>query len=124
MDATLQRLAEAAQSGRSPLYRWLRARHDTFAAMLDGHRPDWRKLAEEFAALGMCRPDGEPIRPATVRACWGRVKRDVAASRGKRRRPLPVVTPVAPPPRPVAPTPAGDLLSGLQGEMDQRSGRG
>ncbi|MBX9702204.1 MAG: hypothetical protein K2X74_22400 [Acetobacteraceae bacterium] len=138
-DSEMQQLAELARAKagpvRSPLYRWLRARHDAFAALLEETRPEWRTLAEGFAKLGMTTPDGGAIAPATVRHTWWRVRRDVAAMRERRTAPKavpsPVATPVPPPsaptaspPRPPGAAPAGsDALARLRAEMNARSGR-
>jgi hypothetical protein len=136
-DAEMQQLAELARSKsgvtRSPLYRWLRARHDSFASLLEETRPEWRTLAEGFARLGMTTPDGGPIAPETVRHTWWRVRRDIAAFREKRatgKPPKPVVTPVSKPaPTPPAPRTAepasgpSNALARLRAELNARSGR-
>ena len=138
-DAELQRIAELAKAGagRSPLYRWLRTRHDAFAALLEETRPNWRTLAEGFAELGITTADGKPIAAAAARHAWWRVRRDVAAARARRAvspLPAPVVAAVVPmpPPAPPAPLPAqapapaaatGDALSRLRAEINHRSGR-
>ncbi|OYW68309.1 MAG: hypothetical protein B7Z40_03385 [Bosea sp. 12-68-7] len=133
----MQQLAELARAKpgitRSPLYRWLRARHETFASLLEETRPEWRTLAEGFARLGMTASDGGPIAPETVRHTWWRVRRDVVAFREKRaaeKPPKPAVMPVSRP----APTPPpqslteplsgpGAALARLRAEMNARSGR-
>ena len=136
-DTEMQQLAELARAKpgitRSPLYRWLRARHDTFASLLEETRPEWRTLAEGFARLGMTTPDGRPIAPETVRHTWWRVRRDVVASRQKQavgKPPKPAVTPVpspAPTPPPQTPTEAASgpsaALARLRAELNARSGR-
>lgn len=138
-DAELQRIAELAKAGagRSPLYRWLRTRHDAFAALLEETRPNWRTLAEGFAELGITTADGKLIAAEAVRHIWWRVRRDVAAARARRAAPplpAPVVAAVVPVPPPVLPAPhpaqasapaaaTGDALSRLRAEINQRSGR-
>ena len=138
-DAQLQRIAELAKAGagRSPLYRWLRTRHDAFAALLEETRPDWRTLAEGFAELGIGKSDGKPIAAEAARHVWWRVRRDVAAARARRAAPplpSPAVAPLlaAPPPVAASPLPAqvppppaatGDALSRLRAEINHRSGR-
>ena len=136
-DAEMQQLAELARAKpgitRSPLYRWLRARHDTFASLLEETRPEWRTLAEGFARLGMTTPDGGPIAPETVRHTWWRVRRDVVASREKRavgKPPKPAVTPVSrPAPTPPPQSPAEPVsgpsaaLARLRAELNARRGR-
>lgn len=137
-DAELQRITELATAGagRSPLYRWLRTRHDAFAALLEVTRPNWRTLAEGFAELGIATPDGKPVTAAAARHVWWRVRRDVAAARARRAAPplpVPVVAAVVPmPPAPPAPLRAqtsapavvtGDALARLRAEINYRSGR-
>ncbi len=136
-DAQLKRIAELAKAGagRSPLYRWLRTRHDAFAALLEETRPNWTTLAEGFAELGIAKSDGKPIAAEAARNVWWRVRRDVAAARARRAAPpLPVqaVAKVLAVPVPLSPLPAqaptppaatGDALSRLRAEINQRSGR-
>jgi hypothetical protein len=136
-DAELQLIAELAKAGagRSPLYRWLRTRHDAFAALLEETRPSWSTLAEGFAELGIATTDGKPIAAEAVRHTWWRVRRDVAAARAKRAAPpvpAPAVAAVVPVPPPARPSPlpphapepaAGDALARLRAEINHRSGR-
>ena len=134
-DAELQRITELARAGagRSRLYRWLRTRHDAFAALLEETRPNWRTLAVGFAELGILTTAGQPIAAEAVRHTWWRVRRDVAAARAKRMAlpvPAPAVTVVVPAPPPSHPTAepvaipaAGDALARLRAEINQRSGR-
>ena len=121
-DDGLERVAAAIRggSGRSSLYRWMRARHDKLAEAMDGERPDWKRLTAEFAALGLIPQDANP---ETVRHTWWRCRRDVAKAREK-RRPKPAATP-----RPdhfvgSNEMVAGDALAELRREMAKRSGRG
>ncbi|MCB4824677.1 hypothetical protein [Roseicella aerolata] len=138
-DEELTRIAAVARggSGRTPLYRWLRARHDDFAALVDENRPSWKALAEGFAGLGLKASGGRALTGETVRRTWWRVQRDVVAARARRGAVAPpqVVVPLArpapaassPPPPPAASTtaPGGAeaALARLRAEMDIRSGR-
>lgn len=133
-DTEMQQIAELARTKagitRSPLYRWLRARHDTFASLLEETRPAWRTLADGFARLGITTPDGTPIAPETVRHTWWRVRRDVAVAREKPaagKPQTPAVTPITRPvprPRPEQPTSGpSDALARLRAELNARSGR-
>lgn len=140
-DAELRRIAEVARggSGRSPLYRWLRARHDAFAELVEENRPNWAALAEGFAGLGLTGADGRPLTAHTVRRTWWSVRRDVAAARERRARsphppaavpaPPPTAATRAPPPSAPATAPASsasggaDALARLRAEIDERSGR-
>src|SRR4051794_4783690 len=85
-DQGLESIAEIARSasGRSPLYRWLRVRHDAFMELVNENRPNWKALAEGFAELGLLSLEGKPLTPEAVRHTWWRVRKDVAASRQKR----------------------------------------
>lgn len=139
-DAELRRIAEVARggSGRSPLYRWLRARHDAFAELVEETRPNWKGLAKGFTELGLEGAGGRSLTAETVRRTWWRVRRDVAAARARRAKPPhppaavpaspPVATRAPPPPAPAAapasPVPDGtDALARLRAEIDERSGR-
>jgi hypothetical protein len=146
-DNELDRIAEIVRTGagRSPLYRWLRARHDAFAELLAEGRPDWRALAAEFAQMGLLGGDGQTVTAESARHTWWRVRRDCAKAQAKRGRLAPVVAvlPVAsvktrPPTETQADGPSlpdaapnaaaglphsGDALARLRAEMLQRSGR-
>lgn len=136
-DAELRRIAEVARggSGRSPLYRWLRARHDAFAELVEETRPNWKGLAEGFTELGLEGADGRWLTAETVRRTWWRVRRDVAAARERRAKP-PTPPAVVPEPRSAAtratpqavasaPSTSGgaDALARLRAEINERSGR-
>ena len=133
-DDELSRIAETIRhSGRrSPLYRWLKPRHDAFAALLakEGGRPDWQALAARFAELGIMGGNGQPVSPEAARHTWWRVRRDVAqaiARRTKAASPVAALMAPARPTQPPAPAPSpgsADALARLRAEMDQRSGRG
>jgi hypothetical protein len=125
---SITRIARKA-SGRSPLYRWLLARHDVFLALVAETRPSWRALAEGFADLGLLSPSGRPFTAEAVRHTWWRVRRDVAAPRSRRRRQpgssagaaaySPVVC--VEPPAPASDT--GDALARIRERINLRSGR-
>jgi hypothetical protein len=133
-DDELSRIAETIRrsGGRSPLYRWLKSRHDEFAALLaeKGGRPDWQALSDEFAAMGIMGGNGQPVSPEAARHTWWRVRRDVAqamARRTKAASPAAALMAPARPTQPPAPAPSpgsADALARLRAEMDQRSGRG
>jgi hypothetical protein len=129
-DPEMDRIAEIARSGsgRSPLYRWLKSRHDAFLELVSEERPDWKRLAQGFQEIGVLSPDGNPLTPEAVRHTWWRVRRDVAAAREKKQakaKPaVSVVTPAEPPPSAEPPvSDAGDKLSRLKGKINERSGR-
>jgi hypothetical protein len=76
--AVLEQAFEDGADRRPPVYRWLWAHHDEFAAMLDGRRPDWARLAEAFAQMGIANANGSPLQPRTLRVYWLRVRGDYA----------------------------------------------
>ena len=133
-DDELSRIAETIRQsgGRSPLYRWLKPRHDAFAALLaeKGGRPDWQALAARFAELGIMGGNGQPVSPEAARHTWWRVRRDVAQAMAHRTKATSPVAALMAPARPTqspapAPSPgSADALVRLRAEMDQRSGRG
>lgn len=82
--AALKEAIEHGDDRRSPLYRWMWTNHDKFAGMLDGARPNWKKLAEVFAGLGFS-DDGKPLRSEGVRQTWYRVRRAKDAARRARK---------------------------------------
>jgi hypothetical protein len=91
---------------RSPLYQWMRARHDELLDVLA--RPRWGTVAEFFAARGIKDGGGNPPTPETARATWYRVRQDVdTARRRKEGKPARVLTPdeIAPGVRAVTPQP-------------------
>lgn len=92
----LMAAVEAAniQSGRSPLYRWLRRHHDELLARLDGERFDWRAFAHGFAKLGLTDRTGKAASPEAARKTWLRVRQDVAAARARKQSKSP--PPLAP----------------------------
>src|SRR5689334_7197858 len=93
----MQRIAEIARgaSKRSALYLWLHANHDEFLALMEETRPNWKRLAEGFAEIGIVTPEGKPLTAETVRVTWYRVRRDVAKARAKKQeKPAAAVTPV------------------------------
>lgn len=140
-DGELARVAAIVRGGRgrSRLYRWLKARHDAFSALLAEERPDWRALAAGFAALGLTGRDGAALGPEACRHTWWRCRRDVAEARARRRATAtPAVVALAPMrgvraagETGIVPVPGGadaaaasGALARLRAEMDRRSGRG
>ncbi|QQP92726.1 hypothetical protein IGS68_30150 (plasmid) [Skermanella sp. TT6] len=135
-DPELEAIAGIARSAsrRSPLYRWLHARHDAFAALIREDRPGWQALAGGFAGLGLLSPEGRPLTPEAVRHTWWRVRRDVAASRraappacrrdAVRTGPPSVAAPESPVTDRAAPGPdADDVLARFRSKVNERSGR-
>lgn len=132
-DDELSRIAETIRhsGGRSPLYRWLKPRHDAFAALLaeTGGRPDWQALAGVFASMGVMGGNGQPVSPEAARHTWWRVRRDVARMRA-RQKAAPLVAAMIAPALPLpdtVPAPSmsgGTALDRLRAEMASRSGRG
>ena len=65
----------------SPLYPWLRARHDTLAAAIEADGASWPTIAASLAKVGLTDGTGKPPTPERARKCWHQVKKDVAAAR-------------------------------------------
>jgi len=81
---------------RSPLYTWMMANHDAFKAIVDeAVRPNWGKLAEEFANNGLIDGEGKPPTDECTRQTWWRVRKAVAARRvaAAKRTPAKAATP-------------------------------
>ena len=132
----------------SPLYAWLRARHDTLAAAIEADGASWPTIAASLAKVGLTDGTGKPPTPERARKCWHQVKKDVAAAREKaepKRKPL-ISMPLAPAPslpsparceapRPIDPPPDtspliqpatggdDDPLARLRRTLNERSGR-
>ena len=70
--------------GRSPLYRWMRQRHDALADAFTEAPPAWSAFASAVAAIGLTDADGKPPTAEGARQTWYRVRRDVAAARARR----------------------------------------
>ncbi len=111
----------------SPLYRWMRARHDRLFEGLT--RPRWDKVAEFLASKGVVDGDGKPPSAENVRATWYRVRQDVAAMQARclepsERRPkqtvgIDVVRHITPEPAALAMAPP----SGPAGNLDVTAAR-
>ena len=123
-DLTLIAVAVQAGKGFSPLFRWMRSHHDAFADLVEGARPNWTKLAEAFAQMGIAAPDGAPLHAETVRHTWWRARRDRQSAKPRREVSVKsVVVPAAatPPPAPLAPV--SDPLAEIRRQMANGSGR-
>jgi hypothetical protein len=112
--AELRAALSGAPGTRSSLHQWMRANHDAVSALLGEVRPNWRRLADVFARMGLTDGAGKPPRPQTVRQTWWRVRR--AMARGK-----PAAAAAAPDPQ--AASDASDALVRLMSELNERSGR-
>jgi len=79
------RIRNAATSDRrSPLYLWMVANFDEFAASVaEAGRPNWQKLAVEFASLGLTDLKGKPPTPEGARQTWWTVRKVRAAKAAK-----------------------------------------
>ena len=56
--ALVSRLKAQGRARRSPLCRWLMARHDAFAAMLRDYPASWTVIADALATLGVTDGQG------------------------------------------------------------------
>ena len=76
-------IVQAGGDAHSPLYRWMWKHHDRLVELLATTRPDWKRLAEGFAEIGLTGADGRPMSRQAARHTWWRVRRDKAnAARG------------------------------------------
>ena len=86
MNDVLQRVARPAW--RSPLFFWLVEHHDTLRRneAETGRGVPWRELCVEFVELGITLADGRPVKPATAKRNWHRVRRELARVEERRAR--------------------------------------
>jgi hypothetical protein len=112
--AELRAALSGAPGTRSSLHQWMRANHAGVSSLLEEVRPNWRKLADAFARMGLSDGNGRPPRPQTARQTWWRVRR--AMAKGK-PAPGPEVRELS------AALNADDALARLRSELNERSGR-
>ncbi len=74
--------AVRGRTGRSALYRWLRANHDEFLRDW-GDGADWPAFSEAFARLGLTDRTGKPPVPETARKTWLQVRKDAAKAKAR-----------------------------------------
>ena len=76
-EEVLKRVARPAW--RSPLFWWLVEHHD--AVRRDeaetGRGVPWRELCVDFVGMGITLADGRPVKPATAKKIWQRVRKEV-----------------------------------------------
>lgn len=94
--------AQAIGRGRkSPVYLWLRERHDELQAAFELNAPSWSALAEYLGKGGIMSGNGTPPTATSVQNSWVRVRKSVKTSREKQRPSPPVAE--AKKPQPAAP---------------------
>jgi len=73
---------------RSPLFWWLMDHHDELrqAEVNTGRGVSWRKLCVDFVDLGVTLADGRPVKPATARITWQRVRKEIVRVEERRAR--------------------------------------
>ncbi len=79
-------LASAPARGRarkSRLYLWLLRNHDHLVREFEQNPPAWGRLASILGSRGVLDGDGKPPTARGARGAWYRVRREVAASRGR-----------------------------------------
>ena len=86
LEDVLKRVARPAW--RSPLFLWLVEHHDALRQneAETGRGVPWRELCVEFAELGITLADGRPVKPATARITWQRVRKELARVAERRTR--------------------------------------
>jgi len=67
--------------GRTDLYRWLRAHHESLAREFATNDPSWQDVTEMLTAVGFVGRFGAPLQAGGVRRVWLTVCRDVATER-------------------------------------------
>ena len=82
----LKRVARPAW--RSPLFWWLAEHHDALRQneAETGRGVPWRELCLEFVGLGITLADGRPVKPATARITWQRVRKELVRVEERRAR--------------------------------------
>ncbi len=63
---------------RSPLFEWLFSHRDEVIAAAAGRRVEWSRLCALFAKEGLTDAGGKPVKPATARKTWQRVRKEYA----------------------------------------------
>jgi hypothetical protein len=80
---------------RSPLFRWLFDRADTFQRLLEDKRPSWSAITKELSGLNLANGSGQPLTPRRVQRTWYAVVR-VKGWDKPPLKPVPLVEPPAP----------------------------
>jgi hypothetical protein len=76
--------ANRAKGGRhSPVYVWMRARHDALTATFEADGASWPTIAAMLTEAGLTDGTGKPPTAERARKCWHQVRKDVAAARAK-----------------------------------------
>ena len=86
IEEVLKRVARPAW--RSPLFWWLLEHHDALRRdeAETGCGVPWRELCVDFVGLGITLADGRPVKPATARITWQRVRKEVVRVEERRAR--------------------------------------
>jgi hypothetical protein len=86
IEEVLKRVARPAW--RSPLFWWLVEHHDALRQneAETGCGVPWRELCVDFVGLGITLADGRPVKPATARITWQRVRKEVVRAEERRAR--------------------------------------
>jgi hypothetical protein len=76
----------ARPAWRSPLFWWLVEHHDALRQneAETGCGVPWRELCVDFVELGITLADGRPVKPATARITWQRVRKEVVRAEERR----------------------------------------
>ena len=86
IEEVLKRVARP--TWRSPLFCWLVEHHDALRQneAETGRGVPWRELCVEFVGLGITLADGRPVKPATARITWQRVRKELVRVEKRRAR--------------------------------------
>ena len=88
--ALIAPVAVQGRARRSPLFRWLTARHDAFAAMRSQYPATWGDLASALASLGVTDGQGQAPTGERVRKTWWDARHYVLARRARRSQAIPL----------------------------------
>jgi hypothetical protein len=78
----------ARPAWRSALFFWLIEHHDALRQneAETGRGVPWRELCVDFVGLGITLADGRPVKPATAKRTWQRVRKEVVRVEERRAR--------------------------------------
>jgi hypothetical protein len=86
IEDVLRRVARPAW--RSALFFWLVEHHDALRQneAETGRGVPWRELCVDFVGLGITLADGRPVKPATAKRTWQRVRKELVRVEERRAR--------------------------------------
>jgi hypothetical protein len=143
IEQIIARIRQRIRSGggrRSPVWWFLRDRHDAIAAQIERDGANWQAMADTLAEQGVVDRVGKRATPRVIGRTWARVTKHIEAKRAKDRRQPPssllpgevapgvvAVRPVVPvrpaePPSPARPVEAAPAQPKKDAAADQFAG--